>query len=63
MITRLVATQVPLWQPAVSLAGLAVTTGFVVVLSARFFRANVLLSFTPINWRRIFRVLQQHSRE
>jgi len=63
MMTRLVATQVPLWQPLVSLAGLAVATGFVVVLSARFFRANVLLSYTAISWQRIFSALQHHSME
>ena len=58
MITRLVATQVPLWQIAASLAGLAVTTFFLVQLSARFFRADTLLSNTALNWQRISGVLQ-----
>jgi len=58
MITRLVATQVPLWQIAASLAGLAVTTFFLVQLSARFFRADTLLSNTALNWQLISGVLQ-----
>ncbi|MEJ2600441.1 MAG: ABC transporter permease [Anaerolineales bacterium] len=58
MITRLVATHVPLWQITASLAGLAVTTFFLVQLSARFFRADTLLSSSAINWQRISGVLQ-----
>jgi ABC-2 type transport system permease protein len=63
MITRLVAVHVPVWQILLSLAGLAVATGLAVVLSARFFRANTLLSHTAINWQAIFHVLQQHPEE
>jgi ABC-2 type transport system permease protein len=63
MITRLVATQVSIWQIIASLAGLAVTTFFLVQASARFFRADTLLSNTTINWQRIFGVLQSGNAE
>ncbi|MFQ5399303.1 MAG: ABC transporter permease [Anaerolineae bacterium] len=55
MMTRLAHGGVPLWQPAASLAGLAVTTYLFVLLSARFFRADTLLSTAAFNWRRLFR--------
>lgn len=55
MIARLAATQVPLWQPLVSVAGLAVTTYLVLLLSARFFRADTLLSSASLHWRSILR--------
>jgi ABC-2 type transport system permease protein len=58
MITRLAVTHVPLWQTAVSLSGLAVGTLFFVLLSARFFRADTLLSGEAIYWGRIFAVFQ-----
>jgi ABC-2 type transport system permease protein len=63
MITRLVATQVPFWQIPVSLAGLAVTTFFLVQASARFFRADTLLSYTTINWQRIYGLLRSGGAE
>lgn len=53
MITRLVAGQVPLWQPVVGLAGLAITTYLVVLLSARFFRADTLLSSDAFEWKKV----------
>ncbi|MBX2997900.1 MAG: ABC transporter permease [Caldilineaceae bacterium] len=53
MIARLAATEVPFWQPALSVAGLAITTYLVILLSARFFRADTLLSSAAINWRRV----------
>lgn len=53
MVTRLVATTVPFWQIAASLAGLVLATGYVVSLAARFFRADTLLSNSAINWSRI----------
>jgi ABC-2 type transport system permease protein len=61
MITRLVATQVPIWQTLVSLAGLVAATAFCVVLSARFFQADTLLSHSTINWQRILIALQRKS--
>lgn len=63
MIPRLVATQVPFWQTVASLAGLAVATFMFVLLSARFFRADTLLSSTAINWQRIFGVLHSEKVE
>ncbi len=53
MVTRLITGGVPLWQPIVSLAGLALTAYLLVLLSARFFRADTLLSGASLHWRRI----------
>ncbi len=55
MVTRLVTGGVPAWQPAVGLLGLAVTTYLLVLLSARFFRADTLLSSAGLHWRRLVR--------
>ncbi|MGD9093584.1 MAG: ABC transporter permease [Anaerolineales bacterium] len=52
MVTRLAFSNVPLWQLLLSVTGLAITTYFVVVLAARFFRAGNLLSTEAFNWRR-----------
>ncbi len=46
---------VPLWQPAVSLAGLVATTYLFVLIAGRFFRADTLLSDASLNWGRIVR--------
>ncbi len=54
MMTRMVATTVPLWQLFVSLGGLALVTYALVLVAARFFRADTLLSDTALNWRRMF---------
>ena len=53
MMTRLAAGDVPLWQLLVSLGGLALTTYLFVLLAARFFRADNLLSDASFNWRRL----------
>jgi ABC-2 type transport system permease protein len=53
MIARLAATDVPFWQPAVGVVALAITTYLVILLSARFFRADTLLSSASLDWRRI----------
>jgi ABC-2 type transport system permease protein len=53
MIARLAATTVPLWQLAVSLVLLAATTYGFILLSARFFRSDTLLSNAPLNMKRI----------
>jgi ABC-2 type transport system permease protein len=53
MIARLAATDVPFWQPAIGIVGLAITTYLVILLSARFFRADTLLSSASLNWRRL----------
>ena len=53
MVTRLAVADVPLWQPVVSLLGLAVTAYLMVLLAARFFRADNLLSQTSFTWQRL----------
>ena len=53
MMTRMAATSVPVWQILVSLGGLAVTTYVLILLAARFFRADTLLSDAPLQWKRI----------
>jgi len=63
MITRLAAINVPLWQIAASLGGLAVTAFFIVQVSARFFRADTLLSSAAINWERISGLLRSDRSE
>ena len=55
MVTRLAAGGVPSWQPAAGLAGLAVMTYLFVLLSARLFRADTLLSSESLSWQRIAR--------
>jgi len=53
MLPRLANGGVPLWQPIVSVFGLAVATYFFVLLAARFFRADTLLSSASLNWQRL----------
>lgn len=53
MVTRLAAGGVPAWQPFVALAGLVATAYLFVLLAARFFRADTLLSATSLSWGRI----------
>lgn len=53
MVARLAVTSVPAWQIAVSLGGLAIMTYLLVLLSARFFRADTLLSGASLSWGRI----------
>ncbi len=53
MITRMVTTTVPLWQILLSLALLAATAYGLVLVSARFFRADTLLSDAALNWQRL----------
>ena len=53
MITRMVVTDVPLWQTLLSLALLALTAYGLVLLSARFFRADTLLSDAALDWKRL----------
>jgi ABC-2 type transport system permease protein len=53
MMTRLSTGNVPAWQPAVGLVLLAGITYLVVLLSARFFRADTLLSGSALDWRRL----------
>ncbi len=53
MVTRLAGGGVPAWQPFVALAGVIVAAYLFVLLAARFFRADTLLSSTSISWGRI----------
>ncbi len=53
MPTRMVAGVVPGWQIALGLALLAATTAGCVLLAARFFRADTLLSDAALDWRRL----------
>lgn len=53
MVTRLAITSVPGWQIALGVVLLALTAAGFVVLSARFFRADTLLSDASLNWRRL----------
>lgn len=59
MMTRLVATGVPVWQPIVSLILLATTTYLVVMVTARLFRAQTLLSGATLTPRRIWKALRE----
>jgi ABC-2 type transport system permease protein len=58
MITRMMMVAVPPWQMAVSMGGLAVTAYLFILLSARFFRADTLLSGAAVSWRRIWLALK-----
>jgi ABC-2 type transport system permease protein len=58
MPTRLVAGDAPAWQIALGLALLAATAFAFVLLAARFFRADTLLSDAALDWRRVRRELK-----
>lgn len=58
MMARLSVVTVPAWQIALSLAGLTVTTYLLVLLAARFFRADTLLSTASLSWGRIIKELR-----
>jgi ABC-2 type transport system permease protein len=53
MLPRLAAGGVPVWQPLAGLAALAVTTYLFVLLAARFFSADTLLSSASMSWGRM----------
>jgi ABC-2 type transport system permease protein len=54
MMTRLAAGAVPAWQLGLSLVGLALTAYAFVVISARCFRPDTLLSGATLSWKRLF---------
>ena len=60
MMTRMAVGGVPTWQIFASLGGLAVTTYLLVLLAARFFRADTLLSTSSIKWQNFIAELR-HS--
>ncbi len=60
MMTRMAVGGVPTWQIFASLGGLAVTTYLLVILAARFFRADTLLSNSSIKWQNFIAELR-HS--
>ncbi|MFN2164891.1 MAG: ABC transporter permease [Anaerolineae bacterium] len=59
MVTRLSVGSVPLWQLVLGVVLLAVTAYLFVMLAARFFRADTLLSSNSLDWRRLIGELQQ----
>jgi ABC-2 type transport system permease protein len=61
MMTRITATSVPIWQILLSLGGLAFTTYLIVLLAARFFQAETLLSSDSISLKRVFSALKWQS--
>ena len=60
MMARLSVVAVPAGQIALSLGGLAVTTYLLVLLAARFFRADNLLSHASLSWGRLIREVRGH---
>jgi ABC-2 type transport system permease protein len=58
MVTRLAAGGVPLWQPIVGVLALAATAYGFVLLSARLFRADTLLSNAGLSWKRVVKELK-----
>lgn len=63
MLPRLASGGVPFWQPVVALVLLAVTTYFFVLLAARFFRADTLLSSASMSWARVREEFKKGSKE
>ena len=59
MITRLAAGNVPIEQLLLGLVLLAVTTYGIIVFAARFFRADTLLSFNALNFKRIMQEIRR----
>jgi ABC-2 type transport system permease protein len=59
MITRLAAGNVPIEQVLLGLVLLAITTYGIIVFSARFFRADTLLSFNALNFKRLLQEIRR----
>lgn len=62
MMARMSVVDVPIWQIVLSVGGLAVTTYLFVLLAARFFRADTLLSGESLNWGRLRREVLGRSK-
>jgi ABC-2 type transport system permease protein len=59
MMTRLTIGSVPIWQILVSLVGLAATAYLFVILAARLFRADTLLSSESFSWKRLTKEIRK----
>jgi ABC-2 type transport system permease protein len=59
MITRLASGPVPFGQLALGLVLLAVTTYGIIIYAARFFRADTLLSFSALNFKRLLQEIRR----
>jgi ABC-2 type transport system permease protein len=59
MITRLAAGNVPIEQLLLGLIILAITTYGIIVFASRFFRADTLLSFSALNFKRIVQEIRR----
>ncbi len=62
MPTRMLLVSVPLWQRSAAAIGLALTAWLFLALAARFFRADTLLSYLPLSWRRLLRLWKGSTR-
>jgi ABC-2 type transport system permease protein len=58
MVTRLAGGGVPLWQPVIGVLALAGTAYVFVLIAARLFRADTLLSNASLSWKRIVKELR-----
>jgi hypothetical protein len=61
MVARLGATPVPWWQPVAGLLALGVFAYLFVMLAARLFRAENLLSSRALSWKRLVEELRPQS--
>jgi ABC-2 type transport system permease protein len=59
MITRLAAGSVPIEQLLLGVVILAITTYGIIAYSARFFRADTLLSFSALNFKRLMQEIRR----
>jgi ABC-2 type transport system permease protein len=59
MIARLAAGNVPIEQLLLGVVILAVTAYGIIVYSARFFRADTLLSFNALNFKRLVQEIRR----
>jgi ABC-2 type transport system permease protein len=59
MITRLATGHVPIEQLLLGLVFLAITTYGIIIFAARFFRADTLLSFSALNFKRLVQEIRR----
>jgi ABC-2 type transport system permease protein len=59
MITRLAAGPVPIEQLVLGLVILAATTYGIIIFASRFFRADTLLSFNALNFKRLMQEIRR----